>query len=119
MRINQGDIWLIEFEPSVGQEIRKSRPAAVINFNAVGRTGLSIVVPITEWKEYLGKYPWIIKIINDSENGLSKISAIECSQVKSFSQNRFVKKLGNISKDELFLIHQTVLKTFNPIYKIK
>ena len=118
MNIDQGDIWLVNFDPSVGNEIQKARPAVVINSDLLGRLGLRIIVPITEWKEYYKDYPWIIKIQNDKHNGLSKLSAIECFQIKSFSQDRFIKKIGTIPNDLLFEIHSTSLKTFNPQYEI-
>lgn len=118
MSIKQGDIWLINFDPSIGSEIKKMRPAVVINDNNLGRFGLNIVVPITEWKDFFNKYPWIIKLENTQENGLSKLSGIECFQIKSFSQERFIKKIGNIPEEMVIQIHQTVLKTFNPAYKI-
>ncbi|EQB34290.1 hypothetical protein M947_11675 [Sulfurimonas hongkongensis] len=118
MSINQGEIWLVNFDPSVGSEIQKARPAVVINDDVLGRFGLRIIVPITKYKEYYKDYPWIIKIENNAQNGLSKLSGIECFQVKSFSQDRFIKKLGTLPQNTIFKIHSTVLKTFNPAYEI-
>ena len=46
----RGDIWLIDFDPAVGAEIRKLRSALVISVNAIGRLPLRLVVPITDWK---------------------------------------------------------------------
>mgnify|MGYP002404015850 CR=1 FL=1 len=34
---NRGEIWMVNFDPSVGAEIQKTRPAAVINVAQVGR----------------------------------------------------------------------------------
>jgi len=59
-----------------------------------------------------------IKIENSSENGLSKVSGIECFQIKSFSEERFIKKIGYVSTEFVEHIHLTVLKTFNPKYSI-
>ena len=118
MNIRQGDIWLIDFDPSVGSEIKKQRPAIVINDDRLGRFGLRIAVPITEWKDFFSDYPWIIRIESSVENGLKKTSGIECFQIKSFSEKRFVKKLGYIPKALVEKIHQTVLKTFDPNYTI-
>lgn len=118
MNINQGEIWLVDFEPSIGSEIKKLRPSIVVNDDRVGRFGIKIVVPITEWKDYYKNYPWIIKITPNSLNGLSKDSSIECFQIKSFSSERFDKKIGEIDKSLLSQIHNTIVKTLNPIYKI-
>ncbi|MBL0709380.1 MAG: type II toxin-antitoxin system PemK/MazF family toxin [Sulfurimonas sp.] len=118
MNIKQGEIWLVHFNPSIGSEIQKTRPCVVINDNSLGRFGLKIVVPITNWKEQFLNYPWIIKVENNLTNGLSKTSAFECFQIKSFSTQRFVKKIGKISEKEILEIHQTVAKTLNPTYKL-
>lgn len=118
MNINQGEIWMVHFEPSVGSEIQKLRPAIVINDDRIGRFGIKIILPITEWKEYYKNYPWIIKVIPDNTNGLSKDSSIECFQIKSFATDRFETKVGQIDRPLLFQIHQTVAKTFNPLYKL-
>ena len=98
LNINQGEIWMVNFEPSVGNEIQKFRPAIVVNDDRIGRFGIKIVVPITQWKEHYIDYPWIIKIIPDDINGLSKDSSIECFQIKSFAVDRFDKKIGEIDK---------------------
>ena len=117
--INQGEIWLINFDPSIGSEIQKTRPAVVINDSKMGRLGINVVVPITEYKEFFDQYPWIIKIEPNNQNNLDKTSAFECFQIKSFSSKRFIKKIGKVSSKEMYEIHQTVLKTFNPTYEIK
>ena len=118
MNINQGEIWMVNFEPSVGSEIQKLRPAIVVNDDRIGRFGIKIVVPITQWKEHYIDYPWIIKIIPDDINGLSKDSSIECFQIKSFAVDRFDKKIGEIDKLLLLQVHKTIAKTLNPTYKI-
>jgi len=118
MNIEQGEIWLVNFNPSIGSEIQKTRPCVVVNDNRLGRFGLKIVVPITEWKEHLQNYPWIIKVENNSTNGLSKLSAFECFQVKSFSTKRFVKKLGKVEEKSMIEIHKTIVKTLSPEYSL-
>lgn len=118
MNIKQGEIWMVCFEPSVGNEIQKQRPAIIVSSDKIGRFGLRTVVPITQWKEYYKDYPWIIKIDNSNENGLTKISSIECFQIKNFAEERFVKQIGEINKELLFSIHSTIAKTLDPRYKL-
>ncbi len=43
--MNQGEIWLINLDPSVGAEIKKTRPAVIVNDNTLGRLPLKIIVP--------------------------------------------------------------------------
>lgn len=118
MNINQGEIWLVHFYPQVGSEISKLRPAIVISSDTVGKLPLKTIVPLTDWSEKYSDYPWMIKIINNSKNGLSKTSAIDCFQIKNFSDKRFEKKIGKIDKKLLKRTHQTVVKTFDIQYEL-
>ena len=118
VNINHGEIWMVNFEASIASEIQKLRPVIVVNDDRIGRFGIKIVVPITKWKEQYINYPWIIKMIPDDINKLSKDSSVECFQIKSFAVDRFDKKIGEIDKSLLFQIHTTIAKTLNPTYKI-
>ena len=115
MNIKQGEVWLVEFYPKVGSEITKLRPAVVVSHDEVGRLPLKTIVPITDWKSNYKHYPWMISISNESANGLSKLSAIDCFQVKNFSNDRFMKKLGEVNSEILKNIHNTIMKTFDPL----
>ena len=44
------EIWLVNFDPSVGTEIRKTRPAIVVSSDAVGRLPIKLIAPLTDWK---------------------------------------------------------------------
>lgn len=76
--MNQGEIWLINLEPTIGAEIKKTRPAVIVNDNALGRLPLKVIVPITDWKENYSLAPWMIKIEPDNQNKLDKISTADC-----------------------------------------
>jgi mRNA interferase MazF len=43
--MKQSDIWLINMDPSIGSEISKSRPAVIVNDNALGKLPLKVIVP--------------------------------------------------------------------------
>jgi mRNA interferase MazF len=95
--MKQGEIWLINLDPAIGSEIKKTRPAVIVNDNVLGRLPLKIIIPITEWKEKYEIAPWMIKIKPDKENKLKKPSAADCFQIRSVSQERFVKQIGEVS----------------------
>ncbi len=117
MSIRQGEIWEVEFFPNVGSEISKKRPAVVVSHDLIGRLPLKTIVPITEWSQSFSNYPWMLKIIHTQENGLKKASSIDCFQVRNFSTQRFIKKLGAVDENMLRQVHSTILKTLNPKYK--
>ena len=118
MNIEQGEIWLVQFYPQVGSEISKLRPAIVISHDTIGRLPLKTIVPITDWKANYRHYPWMIQIQKNKVNGLTKVSAIDCFQVKNFSNERLVEKIGTVDDTLLKLVHQTVTKTLNPNYTL-
>ncbi len=98
---SRGEVWLIDFDPSVGHEIRKQRPAVVVNLDAVGKLPLRLVVPLTDWKPQYSTYPWFIRIQASAINGLLKDSGADAFQVKSVSVQRFVRKLGRVTPGQI------------------
>lgn len=97
----RGEIWLVGFDPAVGAEIRKVRPALVVGMPSVGRLPLQIVVPITDWKGRYASLPWFVEIPADAGNGLAKDSGADAFQVKSVSTARFVRLIGAVTDSQL------------------
>ena len=98
---SRGEIWLVDFDPSVGAEIRKVRPAVVVSVAGIGRLPLRIVVPVTDWKPHYALASWFIQLPASPGNGLFKDSAADAFQVKSISENRFIRCLGVITNSQL------------------
>lgn len=98
---SRGEVWLVDFDPAVGAEIQKLRPALVISVNSVGRLPLRMVVPLTDWKPLYASFPWFTLIPADNDNGLSKDSGADAFQTKSVSLSRFVRLLGSITATQL------------------
>ncbi|MCD6294144.1 MAG: type II toxin-antitoxin system PemK/MazF family toxin [Deltaproteobacteria bacterium] len=117
--MRQSEVWLVNFFPKVGSEISKERPAIVVSHDEIGRLPLKIIVPVTDWKPNYAHYPWMVRVENSEGNGLSKVSAIDCFQVKNFANQRFVKKLGSINDGILKIVHSTVAKALNPAYVLE
>src|SRR4051794_723708 len=97
----RGEIWLIDFDPAVGAEIRKIRPAVVLSMDAIGRLSLRIVVPVTDWSPRYRNYPWFVEVPASSSNGLAKGSGADAFQTKSISQARFARLLGKVTAAQL------------------
>jgi mRNA interferase MazF len=108
--MNQGEIWLVDLEPTIGAEMNKTRPALIMNNNKLGKLPLKIIVPITGWKEHYSIAPWMVKIEPNQKNGLKKISSMDCFQIRSVSQERLVEKIGEITSDEIIKVQDGILK---------
>jgi mRNA interferase MazF len=96
--MKQGEIWLINLDPTMGAEIKKTRPAIIVNDNALRKLPLKIIVPLTDWKDRYQAAPWMTKLEPDKENGLTKISTADSFQIRSVSQERFIKPIGTVSE---------------------
>lgn len=97
----RGEIWLVDFDPAVGAEIRKVRPAVLISMDTVGRLPLRMVVPITDWKGLYASFPWFVELPATPTNGLSKDSGADAFQTKSVSEQRLIRRLGEITSAQL------------------
>lgn len=97
----RGEIWRVNFDPTIGAEIRKTRPAIVISSNAMGRLPVKLVAPITDWKYYFENNLWHVRIEVSAENGLSKTSAVDALQLRGMDVKRFISKLGQVSDESM------------------
>ena len=97
----RGEVWKISFDPTVGAEIRKTRPAVVISSDAVGRLPIKLVVPVTDWKPAFAPNIWHVRIDPDPTNGLTKPSAVDVLQARGMDTQRFIERLGEVSPDKL------------------
>jgi mRNA interferase MazF len=94
----RGEIWLVNFDPTVGAEIQKVRPAIILSSDQIGRLPLKLIAPITDWKDYFARNLWHIQIQPNAQNGLSKVSAIDTLQIRGVDVQRFIRKLGEVSE---------------------
>lgn len=96
--MRKGDVWLINLDPTIGAEIKKTRPAVIVSEDAIGVLPLKVVVPVTDWKERYAVAPWMVRLDPDNQNKLDKTSAADCFQVRSVSQERFVRLVGSLPR---------------------
>lgn len=90
-----GDIFLVSFDPTVGAEIRKTRPALIVqNDVANEHSPITIVAAITS--KFGPKLRPTEVLIPDGEGGLSGPSVVLLNQIRSIDRSRLIKKLGNV-----------------------
>ncbi|MEY3333528.1 MAG: Endoribonuclease MazF [Cyanobacteriota bacterium] len=105
----RGEIWLVNFDPTIGAEIKKVRPAVVISSDAVGKLPIKLIAPVTDWKTYFLQNFWHVKIEPDTTNSLTKISAIDVLQLRGVDLQRFIRKLGDVSEMKMSEINAAIL----------
>jgi mRNA interferase MazF len=96
---SRGEIWLVQLDPTRGQEIQKTRPVVVISSDMFGAIPMRIIIPIATWQPKFQNRPFMIPIQQTDENGLDSDSAGNVLQVRSVTTERFVRCLGKVSSN--------------------
>jgi mRNA interferase MazF len=106
-----GSIWLVCFDPSVGTEICKTRPAVVISGTAYNQRRKLTVLPITSSRPDDRLLPVVVAVDADSENGLNVDSFIVGIDPMTFDKQRLVKQLGMINGEKLRQV-RSILRSY-------
>ncbi|MFY9660376.1 MAG: type II toxin-antitoxin system PemK/MazF family toxin [Terriglobales bacterium] len=103
MHPRRGEVWWVSFDPSVGGEIQKTRPALVLSNNAAN-TALNrvVVVPLTSRTERL--YPGEAMVTINGEQSKAK-----ADQIATASKQRLRNKMGSLSAADLAAVERAVL----------
>lgn len=100
MDVKRGDIWIVNLDPTIGSEIKKSRPAVIIQ-NDLGNkySPITIIAPISS-QDTDRIYPIDVLILKNNF-GLVADSKVLLNQIRAVDKRRLVKKAGRV--DELTL----------------
>jgi mRNA interferase MazF len=96
-----GSIWLVNFDPSIGTEIRKTRPAMIISATIFNQRRKVTVLPITSSTPDIRMLPIVVSIDPNQTNGLNTDSFIVCIDPMTFDKQRLVKQLGILNPDKI------------------
>jgi len=67
-RPKRSEIWLVNLDPTIGAEIKKSRPAVIISSDSIGILPIRLIAPITGWDDRYSGNIWHILITPDATN---------------------------------------------------
>jgi mRNA interferase MazF len=92
--VRRGEIHLVSFDPTVGHEIKKTRPALIIQ-NDIGNrySPLTIVAAVTSTTPAV-PHPVVIVVEATGSNGLGVKSAIRLDQIRTIDRLRLIRRLG-------------------------
>ncbi len=100
--MKRGEVWWVNFEPSLGGEVRKQRPAVIVS-NDIANKYLNRVqvVPLTSKVERV--YPSeALVILNDRQN---KAMA---DQLTTVSKKRLLNKAGRLTQDDMIKVERAI-----------
>lgn len=98
--LRRGDVFLVTFDPTVGAEIRKTRPAVVIQNDIGNRAGSTTIVAAITSRVHNEPYPFEVALAA-GEAGLEKASVALLNQIRTVDRRRLVRKLGTLRADAM------------------
>lgn len=105
MEIKQYQIILVNLDPTLGSEIKKTRPCVVISPDEMNKYLRTIVIaPMTTRSK---AYPTRVEIKHDS-----KIGWIVLDQIRTIDKQRVLKELGRLSKPEIKELKSVLKETY-------
>jgi len=107
-RPRRGDVYLVNFDPTIGAEVQKTRPAVVIQ-NDIGNrwSPITIVAAMTSrFEDPL--YPTEV-LVSASEGGLAVDSVVLLNQIRSVDKTRLVRRLGALKTQTVKEVDQALL----------
>ena len=105
MEIKQYQIILVNLDPTVGSEIKKTRPCVVISPNEMNKYLRTIVIaPMTTSSK---SYPTRVEIRHDN-----KIGWIVLDQIRTIDKQRIIKDLGRLTKPEIKELKSILKETY-------
>lgn len=106
--MKQREIWLVDLNPVKGSEQKGISPVLVISGNAMNdNLRICIVCPISS---KIKGYKGCLVLKKDKLNGLDTDSEVITFQIRAVSGERFIRRIGNISEDQLQIITKGLME---------
>lgn len=104
---NRGEVYLVSFDPALGAEIQKTRPALILQ-NDVGNqhSPLTIVAAVTS--NVLRRGPTGV-FVHAPEGGLTVDSVILLNHIRTIDKRRLSKRLGTLRSETMKQVDQAIM----------
>ena len=107
MNIKRGGIYLAALDPTVGKEIKKTRPVVIVSNNKNNEfSGTVSILPLTS-KNLQKIYPFEI-FLPEGSGSLPKDSKIKADQIRTLDKSRIITFIGKLSEEEIDQIEKAI-----------
>lgn len=100
--MKRGEVWWVEFDPAVGSEIRKTRPAVIVSNDAANRNlARVVVVPLTSsmGRQYPGEA--LVSVGGNQSKAMA-------DQIMAADKRRLKSQLGLLSKADMLAVEDAI-----------
>ncbi len=105
--LKRGEVYLVNFDPTIGAEIKKTRPALILQNDVANRhSPITIVAAITSQVDAT-LYPTEVRI-PAKEGGLEKDSVVLLNQIRSIDKRRLIRRLGALKPETMERVDQAI-----------
>lgn len=108
MIIKRGYIYFAKLDPTIGNEINKTRPVLVISNNINNQHSNTItVIPITSNTKVIRSFEVFVP---EGEANLPKDSKVKCDQIRTIDNSRILSEVGNLSSEYIYEVEAALKK---------
>lgn len=105
MELKQYEIVLVNLDPTIGSEMKKTRPCVIVSPDEMNKYLQTIVVaPMTSTSKH---YPTRVEIKHNKTKGWVVID-----QIRTIDRKRVIKILGKLTEKEIYKVKETIQETY-------
>ena len=100
--MKRGEVWWVEFDPSVGSEVRKTRPAVIVSNDAANRNlARVVVIPLTSntGRQYPGEA--VVSVNGQTSKAMA-------DQIMAADKARLKTQLGKLDKTDMQAVEDAI-----------
>jgi mRNA interferase MazF len=102
MTPRRGEFWWVRLDPTLGSEIKKTRPCVVLGTNVLNeRRRTVVVVPLSSTPE--AAPPLLVPVICEGRHAVAVTD-----QIRAVAKERLVRRMGAISLEDLASVEEAV-----------
>jgi mRNA interferase MazF len=113
-RPRRGEVYLVTFDPTLGAEIRKTRPALILQNDIANRASPITIVAALTTKFDQELYPTEV-LVRAPEGGLDADSVVLLNQIRSVDRRRLAQRLGRLTPQTMRLVDRALLRSLGLI----
>ena len=100
--MKRGEVWWVEFDPAIGSEITKRRPAIIVSNDSANRNlSRVVVIPVTSSTARVFPGEALVNVGSQTSKAMA-------DQIMAVDKSRLKKQIGTLTKADLALVEDAV-----------